>query len=411
MANSIPRSGIPAFRLIDDQLSRVKELINEQLTAPAPASGSPAGVKASARKGRAKDIDRLLEYVSSRSGKMIRPGLVLLSYRVVQPAPAEAFSETSDASCEKGLTAENAESAENRLTRQTNGGLKLKNPANSVDSAVKENECSTQHDIRNTQYEAIRVAAIVEMIHDATLLHDDVIDEGQRRRGQPTINSLWGNESAVLLGDFLLSRVFKMCAELEPREARVIAAAAIRICEGELRQIVQKRNWQLSESEYIDIITEKSAALFSSCCYLGGLLAQGTEKQVQSLAAFGLNVGIAFQITDDLLDIVGDESKTGKTLGRDADKNKLTLAVIHLLRAVDEEEKSAVIDSYLERKNTQYDKPALVEMLSRYGSLEYARNRAQEFVAAAVRALAGLQESDAKKALIETAKFMASRAI
>jgi octaprenyl-diphosphate synthase len=381
----------------------VKELINEQLTAP-----SCTGVNSSTRKGRARNIDRLLEYVSSRSGKMVRPGLVLLSYRVVQPAPAEALAETSVASCEKGLTTENAKGAEKRLTHQTNGGLKLKNSAN---SAVKENECSTQHDIRNTQYEAIRVAAIVEMIHNATLLHDDVIDEGQRRRGQPTINSLWGNESAVLLGDFLLSRVFKMCAELEPQVARVVAAAAIRICEGELRQVVQKRNWQLSESEYIDIITEKSAALFSSCCYLGGLLAHGTETQVQSLAAFGLNAGIAFQITDDLLDIVGDESKTGKTLGSDADKNKLTLAVIHLLRAVDEEEKSAVIDSYLERKNTQYDKPALVEMLSRYGSLEYARNRAQEFIAGAVRALAGLQESDAKKALIETARFMASRAI
>ena len=355
ITGSIPRSGVPAFRLIDEQLSWVKELINEQLTAP-PKAG---------------DIGRLLEYVSGRSGKMIRPGLVLLSYRVVRPAPAEAFAETSDASCEK----------------------------------------NTQYAIRNTQYEAIRIAAIVEMIHNATLLHDDVIDEGQRRRGQPTINSLWGNESAVLLGDFLLSRVFKICTGLEPQVAGVIAAATIRICEGELRQVVQRQNWQLSESEYIDIITEKSAALFSSCCYLGGLLAQGTEAQVQSLAAFGLNAGIAFQITDDLLDIVGDESKTGKTLGSDADKNKLTLAVIHLLRAVDEKEKNAVINSYLERKNTDYDKAALMEMLGSYGSLEYAHNRAQEFVAGAVRALAGLQESDAKKALIETARFMASRTV
>ena len=351
---------MPAFRLIDDQLSRVKELINEQLTVPAAAPGSAAGANSSARKRWAGNINRLLEYVSGRSGKMIRPGLVLLSYRVVR-----------DASCEK----------------------------------------KTQYNIHNTQYEAIRIAAIVEMIHNATLLHDDVIDEGQRRRGQPTINSLWGNESAVLLGDFLLSRVFRICAELEPQVAGVIAAATIRICEGELRQIVQRQNWQLSESEYVDIITEKSAALFSSCCYLGGLLAQGTETQVRSLAAFGLNAGIAFQITDDLLDIVGDENKTGKTLGSDADKNKLTLAVIHLLRAVDEKEKNAVINSYLERKNAQYDKDALVETLSRYGSLEYARNRAQEFVAGAVRALAGLQESDAKKALIETARFMASRAV
>jgi len=331
ITGSVPQSGVPAFRLIEEQLSRVKELINEQLTAP-PKAG---------------DIGGLLEYVSGRSGKMIRPGLVLLA-----------------------------------------GGC-----------------CGKITD------EHIRVAATIEMIHNATLLHDDVIDEGQRRRGRPTINSLWGNESAVLLGDFLLSRVFKICAELEPQVAGIIAAATIRICEGELRQIVQRRNWQLSESEYIEIITEKSAALFSGCCYLGGLLAQGTEAQVQSLAAFGLNTGIAFQITDDLLDIVGDESKTGKTLGSDADKNKLTLAVIHLLREADETEKNALINSYLERRNTPYDKAALAEMLSRYGSLEYARNRAQEFVAGAVRALDGLQESDAKKALIEMARFTASRTV
>ncbi|MHC4488205.1 MAG: polyprenyl synthetase family protein [Planctomycetota bacterium] len=347
ITGSIPRSGVPAFRLIDDQLSRVKELINEQLAVPAAAPGSVTGADSPVRKRWTGDINRLLEYVSGRSGKMIRPGLVLLAGR-----------------CCGKITDEH-----------------------------------------------IRIAAIVEMIHNATLLHDDVIDEGQRRRGQPTINSLWGNESAVLLGDFLLSRVFRICAELEPQVAGVIAAATIRICEGELRQIVQRQNWQLSESEYVNIITEKSAALFSSSCYLGGLLAQGTEAQVQSLAAFGLNAGIAFQITDDLLDIVGDESKTGKTLGSDADKNKLTLAVIHLLRAVDEKEKNAVINSYLERKNAQYDKDTLAETLSRYGSLEYARNRAQEFVAGAERALAGLQESDAKKALIETARFMASRAV
>ncbi len=329
---NIPLSGIPAFGLIDCQLGQVRELIDKQLTVPAKAG----------------DIKPLLECVSSRSGKMLRPGLVLLSYRVVR-----------DASCEK----------------------------------------KTQYDIRNTQYEAIRVAAIVEMIHNATLLHDDVIDEGQKRRGLPTVNSLWGNESAVLLGDFLLSRAFKMCAELKPQVARVIAATAIRVCEGELRQVSQRRNWQLSESEYIDIITEKSAALFSGCCYLGGFLARASEAQVQSLADFGLNAGIAFQITDDLLDIIGDENKTGKTLGSDVSKHKLTLAGIHLLGAVD--------DPAPIRQSLSSIGAGLAEMLSRYGSLEYARGRAQEFVGKAVEALGGLKESDAKGALIETARFMA----
>jgi len=320
---NISGSGIPAFGLIDGQLGQVRELIDKQLTVPA----------------KARDIKPLLECVSTRSGKMLRPGLVLLA-----------------------------------------GGC-----------------CGKITD------EHIRVAAIVEMIHNATLLHDDVIDEGQKRRGLPTVNSLWGNESAVLLGDFLLSRAFKMCAELELTVARVIAATAIRVCEGELRQVSQRQNWQLSESEYIDIITEKSAALFSSCCYLGGLLAQAGETQVQSLADFGLNAGIAFQITDDLLDIIGDENKTGKTLGGDVSKHKLTLAVIHLLRAVD--------DPAPIRQSLSSIGAGLAEVLNRYGSLEYARSRAQEFVVKAIASLAGLEESDAKGALIETAKFMVSRAV
>jgi len=304
-------------------LGQVGELIDKQLTVPAKAG----------------DIKPLLECVSTRSGKMLRPGLVLLA-----------------------------------------GGC-----------------CGKITD------EHIRVAAIVEMIHNATLLHDDVIDEGQKRRGLPTANSLWGNESAVLLGDFLLSRAFKMCAELEPQVARVIAATAIRVCEGELRQVSQRQNWQLGESEYIDIITEKSAALFSGCCYLGGLLARASKAQVQSLADFGLNAGIAFQITDDLLDIIGDENKTGKTLGSDVSKHKLTLAVIHLLGAVD--------DPAPIRQSLSSIGVGLAEMLSRYGSLEYARGRAQEFVDRAVGALASLKESDAKGALIETAKFMAGRVV
>jgi len=326
---SVPQSRIPAFRLIDSQLSRVKGLINEQLTSPAEVC----------------DVNRLLKHVRGRSGKMIRPGLVLLA-----------------------------------------GGC-----------------CGKITD------EHIRVAAIVEMIHNATLLHDDVIDEGQKRRGLPTINNLWGNEAAVLLGDFLLGRVFEMSAELGPQVAKIIANVAVRVCEGELRQIIQRQNWQLSESEYIDVITEKSAVLFSSACHLGALSAQATGTQARSLAEFGMNAGIAFQITDDLLDIIGDESKTGKTLGRDADKHKLTLAVIHLLGAVGEREKGAVISSYLERK--QYDKDALTEMLGRYGSLEYTHSRAQEFVDRAVEALGGLKESDAKDALIETAKFITSRVV
>jgi len=254
----------------------------------------------------------------------------------------------------------------------------------------------------------IPVAAIVEIIHNATLLHDDVIDEGQKRRGTSTINSLCGNESAVLLGDFLLSRAFTMCADFEPRVIKIISAAAVRICEGELRQVSQKQNWRLTESEYIDIITEKTACLFKTCCELGGLLAGADKASVCSLGSFGQNLGIAFQITDDVLDIVGSESEEGKTLGRDADKNTLTLPTIHLLMTVDESERNSMI-----KKLTAFagNKKVLLEVLKSHGSLEYACNKAQVFAAKAVDELAGLKTGDAKEALIETAGFVVDRVI
>ncbi|MHC4692735.1 MAG: polyprenyl synthetase family protein [Planctomycetota bacterium] len=391
----LPLSAIPSFRIIEGELEQVRRLIGEQL---AEAT---------------KPVSRLLRNVDICSGKMIRPGLVLLSYHVVQ-----------DGSCANGLTTTKGENADK--------SLKLSKSSTSLNGTVSDNE-------RDLHYDAICVAAIVELIHNATLLHDDVIDGGQKRRGLPTVNSLWGNESAVLLGDFLLSKAFKICARLDPEITNIVAGTAVRVCEGELGQIAQRQNWQLSESEYINIITEKSASLFSSCCLLGGLLAGASEAQIRSLADFGLNAGVAFQITDDLLDIIGDESKTGKTLGSDIDKNKLTLAVIHLLRTVDEEEKNAVINSYLVNpdgdsvttdnviqegemskglnheacldRDAGSGKDSLKEILGRFGSLKYAYGRAQEYVTKALSALTELQESEAREAVIETAKFIGERAI
>ncbi len=341
---SLPDFEIPAFRHIKNRLNQVRGLINTQLTSRIV---DLTGRNRSGQKRTVADMDRLFEYVRSRSGKMIRPGLVLLA-----------------GSCCGNITDEH-----------------------------------------------IRIAAIIELVHNATLFHDDVIDQGQRRRGQPTINSIWGNEYAVLMGDFLLSRVFKLCAEIKPELTKVIADAAVRLCEGELKQIIQRRNWQLSESEYIDVITEKSAVLFSVCCSIGAVLAGAEEPQVRSLSEFGLNAGIAFQITDDLLDISGDEKVTGKNSGNDLNQCKLTLALIHLLKTVDKTEKDVVINSYLKGKKTGQDGGRFVELLERCGSLEYARAKAGDFVEKAIRALGDFEDNEAKEALIETAKFMADRAV
>ena len=323
---------IPCLKLIQSELKQVRKIINQQLIFSSKGKKSPKG------------ISTLLESVRSRSGKMIRPGLVLLSNRAVS------------------------------------GNLSGKN--------------------------VLQVAACIEIVHHATLLHDDVIDEGMQRRGKPTINNLWGNESAVLLGDFLLSHVFKLSSELEPEVINVIARAAVRLCEGELKQIVQKDNWLMSESEYIDVITEKSAALFSYSCYLGAVLSRANKRQAKILSDYGLNAGIAFQITDDLLDITGDEKRTGKTTGSDAEKHKPTLAVIHLLKTVDQKTRTKLIKTYL---NGNYKQESFIEMLKKSGSLEYAQKQAQKYVAKAINTLKKLPQSEAKNALIETAKFMTNR--
>jgi len=194
-----------------------------------------------------------------------------------------------------------------------------------------------------------------------------------------------------------------MCVDLRPDVIKVIADTTARVCEGELNQIAHRRNQQLSESEYIGIITEKSASLFSCCCYLGAILSSAEEKQARLLAQFGLNIGIAFQIMDDLLDIIGDEDKTGKTLGTDADRNKPTLAVIHLLNAVEESEKSLVSDSLTKPVR---NKKLLRQLFNQYHSIEYAQSRAVEFSDKAVSQLAGLSDSPGKTALIELADFI-----
>ena len=252
----------------------------------------------------------------------------------------------------------------------------------------------------------IKIAAIVEMIHNATLLHDDVIDDGQIRRGAATINILWGNEPAVLLGDFILTRVSKMCADLDPEINKAIALTTARICEGELRQVLQKQNWDLSEADFIKIITEKSAALFETCCFLGANLADADPKTAKSLGRFGLNTGIAFQIADDILDIVGSEAKMGKTLGADRQKNKPTLALVHLLTTLNQKEKKALKKKLNE---TCLDQKELKKMLKSSGSLEYASETAQKFVHKAVKSLADLKQSKAKDELVKTSEFVISR--
>ncbi len=180
------------------------------------------------------------------------------------------------------------------------------------------------------------LAAVVEMIHTATLVHDDVLDEAMIRRHAATVNAEWGNETAVLLGDYLFTHAFHLAASLDStRACRWIGHATNKVCEGEMQQVHHRGNLDLDESEYFAIIEGKTAELTAVSCRLGASYAGAPESTVAALDRYGRNLGIAFQIADDVLDIWGEERVTGKSLGTDLEKQKLTLPIIHLLKEVE----------------------------------------------------------------------------
>jgi len=252
------------------------------------------------------------------------------------------------------------------------------------------------------------IATVVEMVHMATLVHDDVLDEAELRRKGATINHLRGNEAAVLLGDYLISHSYHLCSSLKSQLAsRVIARTTNQVCEGELLQIDNRNNLELDEATYLKIITRKTAVLCGTCCFLGASLAEAPEEWVQGLETYGMCLGTAFQIQDDILDLIGDVGQVGKTLGIDAEKGKLTLPVIHFLRSAPPEHR------VLLRSLLSGPVPDRVEKIRNLilpsASIEYARNEARLLVDRARAAIDPLPKSEAKAVLNAMADFVISR--
>jgi octaprenyl-diphosphate synthase len=242
------------------------------------------------------------------------------------------------------------------------------------------------------------LGAVVEMIHTATLVHDDVLDGATVRRHVPTVNAGWGNQTSVLLGDFLFTHAFHLASTLDDvRACRLIGEATNRVCEGELEQGTERGNLALSEEEYLDIIDGKTAELTACCCRLGAVYSGAAAERVRSLTDYGRWLGMAFQIADDLLDLVGDERTTGKSLGTDVEQQKLTLPLIHLLR-----EAPAAVASQARQILTSpgnHKREALRPLLADSGALRYAGRRAEEFAARARAELACLPPSECRTIL------------
>ncbi len=252
------------------------------------------------------------------------------------------------------------------------------------------------------------LAAVVEMIHTATLVHDDILDEAMIRRHAATVNAEWGNETAVLLGDYLFTHAFHLAASLDStRACRWIGHATNKVCEGEMQQVHHRGNLQLDESDYFAIIEGKTAELTAVCCRLGASYAGAPEPTVASLERYGRNLGIAFQIADDVLDIWGEERVTGKSLGTDLEKQKLTLPVIYLLRLVEPQDAATIRVLLSESKSDL--RRQLRPYLENTGALDHAWQLAKQHVKQALDALDCLADSDAKTVLRTLAQYVVRR--
>ncbi len=253
-----------------------------------------------------------------------------------------------------------------------------------------------------------QLAAVVEFIHTATLLHDDVVDASELRRGKATANAIFGNPASVLVGDFLYSRAFQMMVELrDMRVMEVLANATNTIAEGEVLQLLNGHDADVSEDDYLRVIRYKTAKLFEAAAQLGAIVSHASREVEEGLARYGMHLGTAFQVIDDVLDYSGDHGQTGKNLGDDLAEGKPTLPLIHAMRHGTAEQ-SAIIRGAIEHGGLEEFQPVL-NAIRDTGALDYARRQADLEAKRATAALDALPRSTCRDSLIQLAAFAVSR--
>jgi octaprenyl-diphosphate synthase len=256
---------------------------------------------------------------------------------------------------------------------------------------------------------AIRLGAVVEIIHTATLVHDDIIDEAQTRRGRPAANTQWGNSKCVLAGDWLYMQAFKIA--VQERNFRILDTLidlTQQMVEGELLQM-EKLGKLISLDEHFDLIYRKTACLFSVCMRMGGILGGATREQEESLGQYGHDLGMAFQITDDVLDLTASENVLGKPVASDLREGKVTMAVIHALERCTPIERKQIETVLRARTFDGVAHAEILEILEKYGSLEAANVRALRFAEMARNAICSFPDSEIKRALLWAPEFVVAR--
>ena len=257
---------------------------------------------------------------------------------------------------------------------------------------------------------AIRLACVVELLHTATLIHDDVVDQAPLRRGHPSANAQWGDDASVLVGDHLYAKSFAMLVRDNDRGVmETLARATVSMTEAEVFQLQLKRSGLTSESDYVRIITQKTASFMSACCRIGALLGAVPAAQTEALTRYGLDIGIAFQISDDALDFTADQARLGKAIGADLREGKRTLPLIAMLGRVPTAEAERVRAVLRRRTLDAAEIEDIRQLVLEHEGVEYARARAQAFAQAAKAALEAFAPSEERETLALVADFVVDR--
>ncbi len=256
----------------------------------------------------------------------------------------------------------------------------------------------------------IGLASVVEFIHTATLLHDDVVDSAVLRRGQESANAVWGNEASVLVGDFLFAKSFSIMVRNGSLDIlRALSDATTQMAEGEVLQLISTCDLALDEERYIEVVRNKTAVLLAAACRSGAILGEAAADQQEALAAYGMDLGIAFQFMDDALDYVAEQEEFGKARGHDLLEGKVTLPLIHALRQCSAEERSRVENIVEQEELPQEDLGYVIELIDKYDGIQFTRLRAATFVEQAKTRLAVFEADPIKEALEILADYVVSR--
>lgn len=261
----------------------------------------------------------------------------------------------------------------------------------------------------NPSQDTFKAAALVEMLHNATLIHDDVVDSASVRRGGPTLNSVWKNKISVLMGDYILAKSLITAAEMKDiKVIDILSNASARMSQGEINQLVKNKQKEISEEDYFDIIGDKTAALISACCQLGAVSVNADEKNRERLKNFGEKIGLAFQIRDDLLDLIGIEKIFGKKKGADLKDGKITLPLIHALKQAGRFEKSRILKR-VKKNPSSDDIRKITTFIKEKGGIEYAEKKALNLLEEAKAELNSFPDSEYKASLYNLSEYFVKR--